>query len=113
MYSNATIIGNVGKDPEMRYTPNGKEVVNLSVAVNKKRGEVESTDWWKVTCWGKLAEVVNQHVHKGERVLVQGDPGLDTWKGDDGVERSTLTLNAQTVRFLSVKGGSEQEEIPF
>ena len=112
MYSNATIIGNVGKDPEMRYTPNGKEVVNLSVAVNKKRGEVESTDWWKVTCWGKLAEVVSQYVHKGERVLVQGEPGLDTWKGDDGKEFYTLTLNAQTVRFLSVKGEA-QEEVPF
>ena len=97
----------------MRYTPNGKEVVNLSVAVNKVRGDDKSTDWWKVTCWGKLAEVVSQHVHKGERVLVQGEPGMDTWKGDDGVERSTLTLNAQTVRFLSVKGGSEQEEVPF
>ena len=112
MYSNATIIGNVGKDPVLRYTPNGKEVCDISVAVNKVRGDDKSTDWWKVTCWGKLAEVVSQHVHKGERVLVQGEPGLETWKGDDGVERSTLTLNAQTVRFLSVKGEA-QEEVPF
>ena len=69
MYEELTIVGNLGRDPEMRFTPSGKPVTNLSVAVNTRwtngdGTEAERVTWYKVACWGKLAEVTNQYVRR-------------------------------------------------
>src|SRR5688572_5118875 len=77
MYQSITIVGNLGKDPELRYTPSGQSVCSFSVATSRqytaKSGEkVKETVWFRVSAWGKLAEVCNQYLTKGSKVLVVG-----------------------------------------
>ncbi len=119
MYQHVVVVGNVGRDPEMRYTPQGTAVTNFTVAVNRRwknqDGEQqEKTTWFRVTAWGKLAEVTNEHLTKGRLVLVEGEVEASAWMGQDGEPRATLELRAQNVRFLGGKGttGSEQAEAP-
>jgi len=114
--SNQIIVGNLGRDPEMRYTPSGKPVTDFSVAVNRQytgaNGQaVKDVVWFKVSTWGKQAETCNQYLKKGAKVLVEGrldyDPktgGPKTWEGQDGTYHTGFGLVAQTVRFLSPKG---------
>lgn len=110
--------GNLGRDPEMRYTPSGQAVTNLSVAVNddytNSNGErVKRTIWMRVSTWGKQAENCNQYLKKGSKVLVEGrltaDPatgGPRIWTGQDGQPRASYEVSAVTVRFLSSRGES-------
>lgn len=121
MYSNLVIVGNVGKDAEMRYTPSGQSVTSFSVAVNRqyttKDETVKETTWFRVTTWGKQAEVCNQYVKKGMLVLVEGVLTPDKATGSpkvfeksDGSWGATFEVNAQTVRFLSRAEGSESSK---
>lgn len=119
MYQHVVIVGRLGREPEMRYTPNGTPVTNFSVAVSRKwknqNGELqEKTTWFRVTAWGKLAETCNEYLDKGRMVLVEGEVEASAWMGQDGEPRATLELRAQNVRFLGGKsnGGSEQAEAP-
>lgn len=117
---NKTIItGNVGKVPEMRYSPNGQAVTSFSVAVNRKwtddRGEHKETQWFRIATWGKLAEVCNQYVTKGMKVMVEGrltcDPatgGPKVWTRQDGTAGASFELTASSVEFLS---GSKDDEV--
>lgn len=112
MYSKLILVGNVGKDPEMRYTPAGQPVTSFSVAVNRqyktKEEEVKETTWFRVTTWGKIAETMQQYVKKGMLVLVEGTLTPDratgspkVFKKSDGTSGATFEVNAQTVKFLS------------
>ena len=81
MYQTILLIGNMGKDPEMRFTPSGQPVTTLSVATNRRyngsNGQpVKETTWFRITVWGKQAEACNEFLHKGSKVLVEGR--LDT-----------------------------------
>lgn len=110
------ITGNLGGDPEMRYTPSGQAVTNFSVAVNESftnsNGEkIKKTIWFRVSAWGRQAEICNQYLKKGRMVLVEGrmagDPntgGPRIWTGQDGSPRASYEVTAQTVRFLSSRG---------
>ena len=110
------ITGNLGKDPEMRYTPSGQAVTSFSVAVNESytnnNGEkIKKTIWFRVSAWGKQAETCNQYLKKGSMVLVEGrltaDPstgGPRIWKRQDGTAGASFEVSAQTVRFLSTRG---------
>lgn len=104
MYQQITIVGNVGREPEMRYTPSGAAVCDFNVAVNERwtsdGQQQEKTTWFRVTCWNKLAEVVNQYVKKGRQVMVVGSIDASAWVGQDGEARATLELRAFTVKFL-------------
>ena len=125
MYKQITIVGNVGSEPEMRFTPNGNAVTSFSVAVNEKRtkdGETqEETTWFRVTTWNKLAEVCFQYLSKGRQVLVVGSPRLRQWDASDGTTKTALEINAREVKFLGkakeqtqdIKEESELEDIPF
>ncbi len=118
MYQKLVIVGNLGRDPEMRYTPSGQAVTNLSVATNRQyttnSGErVKETTWFRVSVWGKQAENANTYLRKGSKVLVEGrltqDPatgGPRIWTGQDGSPRASFEMTAQTVQFLS----SRQED---
>lgn len=118
MYQKIIIVGNLGRDPEMRYTPSGQAVTNLNVATNRQytsnSGErVKETTWFRVSVWGKQAETANQYLRKGSKVLIEGrlnqDPatgGPRVWTGQDGAPRASFEITAQTVRFLS----SRQED---
>lgn len=115
------IIGNVGKDPEMRFLESGTAVTNFSVAVNYKYGESESTEWFKIVTWQKLAETCNQYVSKGQMVYVEGRLQSTSWEGEDGEARHQNEIVANSVVFLSKKEESNEEtsselepdDIPF
>lgn len=127
-YSILILVGNLGRDPEMKYTPSGQPVTNMSVAVNRsyvKDGEeIKETTWFRVGIWGKAAEACNQYLKKGSQVLVQGRlvPDKETgsprvWEGQNGPAAS-FEVHADLVRFLSGgKAGEEHEaeaeETPF
>ncbi len=109
MYQRVVIVGNVGRDPEMRYTPNGVPVTSFTVAVNRRwtgqNGEAqEKTTWFRVTAWRKLAELCNQYLAKGRLVLVEGEVAASAWSGQDGQPRATLELTARNIRFLGGRG---------
>lgn len=113
------LVGNVGRDPEMRYTPTGQPVTSFSVATNRQyvnnNGEtIKETAWFRVSVWGKQAESCNQYLKKGAKVLVEGrltpDPatgGPRVWTGQDGQPRASFEITAQVVRFLSSRAEME------
>lgn len=110
------LVGNLGRDPEMRYTPSGQAVTSFSVAVSEAytsaNGEkIKKTIWFRVSAWGKQAETCNQFLKKGSKVLVEGrisaDPntgGPKLWTKQDGTVGSSFEITATIVRFLSARG---------
>lgn len=122
-YQKLIIIGNLGRDPELRVVPNGNAVTELSVASNRqyttKDGQkVKETTWFKVSVWGKQAEACNEYLHKGSSVLVEGRLSPDketgnprTFTRSDGTTGASFEVTAQTVRFLT--GAEKKEELPF
>lgn len=121
--SKVQIIGNLGRDPEMRYTPSGSPVTNFSVAVTRRRpsgqeGEwVDETDWYRVVCWQRLAEQVDNMASKGflvkgTKVYVDGRLQIRTYTGNDGQERTSVEVVANQVLILSGRsepaGGERQ-----
>jgi len=120
------LIGNVGSDPEMRYTPNGKAVTSFRMAINRRyttsSGESkEETEWFRISVWGKQAESCNQFLSKGKRVYVEGRLRSQNWEGQDGQMRTSLEVSANRVIFLDraastslpEEGGLEPEDLPF
>src|SRR5512137_1862917 len=119
MFQTIILAGNLGRDPEMRYTPSGQPVTSFSVATNRQytnnSGEtVKETMWFRVSVWGKMAEVCNQYLKKGSKVLVEGRLTADSatggpriWTSQDGQPRASFEVNAQTVRFLSSRSDTE------
>ncbi len=120
------LIGNVGADPEMRYTPNGNPVTSFRMATNYRYttsgGERrEETDWFRVTVWGKQAESCNQYLSKGKQVYVEGRVHARNWEGQDGQMRTSLEVTANRVLFidrqniaaLPEEGEIEPTDIPF
>jgi single-strand DNA-binding protein len=110
MFQQITIVGNLGRDPEMRYTPSGVPVANFSVATSKRfQGQdgqwQEKTIWFRVTAWRKTAENVSQYLTKGSKVLVVGEiEEPRTYVDRDGNTQVSLDVTAQTIRFLSTRG---------
>lgn len=110
MYQQITLIGNLGRDPEMRYTPTGLPVTSFTMAVSRnwvgQDGQrQEKTTWFRVTAWRKLAETASQYLTKGSKVLVVGeveDP--NAYIDREGQPRASLEVTAQTIRFLSTRG---------
>lgn len=99
------LIGNVGTDTEMRYTPNGKPVTSFRIATNRvyttSDGERrKETEWFTVVTWQKLAENCNQFLTKGQRVYVEGSLRTSIWEGQDGQKRSRVEVIANRVLFL-------------
>ena len=109
MYQKTVVVGHLGRDPEMRYTPSGVPVTSFSVATTRKwtnaNGEQqEKTTWFRVTCWRKLAESTAQYLQKGRLVLVEGDVEASAWTDREGAARASLELTATTVKFLGGRG---------
>ncbi|HLZ70614.1 MAG TPA: single-stranded DNA-binding protein [Dehalococcoidia bacterium] len=103
------IIGNLGRDPEMRFTANGSAVTNFTVAVSRQYSSAdgerrEETEWVRVVTWNKLAEQCNQFLQKGRRVYVEGRLQTRSWDGQDGQKRYTTEVVAQDVQFLDRAG---------
>jgi single-strand DNA-binding protein len=100
-----TVIGNLGNEPEMRFTPSGRPVTSFRLATNWRyttpEGErKEETEWFSVVAWGRLAEQCNQFLTKGRLVYVEGRLRLRTWDGQDGQRRARNEIVADRVKFL-------------
>lgn len=114
-----TILGNLGRDPESRYTPNGKQNVSFSIAVSRKFNDQENTTWFRVTAWGRLAEVLDTltqqgALHKGKQVLVIGDLEQREWTAQDGTVKQNLEVTADTVQLTgSREPQAASTEAPF
>jgi single-strand DNA-binding protein len=117
-YQKLILVGNLGGDPEMRYTPSGQAVTNFRMAVNhnwtaQDGSAQESTCWFRISVWGKQAETCNQYLSKGRQVLVEGrmtfDPetgGPKLWDDQNGKTRASFEVNAFDVKFLGGSGGN-------
>ena len=108
MYQNITVVGNLGRDPELRHTGDGKPVCAFSVAVDDGYGENKKTIWFKVSAFGKQAEACNEWLLKGSKVLVAGRMNFDAetggprmWKDKDGNARTNFEITARDVTFIS------------
>ena len=107
------VIGNLGRDPEMRYTPNGQSVTSFSIASNRRYttgGEQrEETEWFNVSAWGRLAETCNQYLTKGQQVYVEGRLTSRTYQGNDGQTRVSLDINLTEMQMLGRRGDNMDE----
>jgi single-strand DNA-binding protein len=123
-YQYTIIIGNVGRDPELRYTQAGVAVCDFSVAVTRRWNDRssnephEKTTWFRVSAWRGLAETCQQYVKKGLPIMVTGEIDASAYTGQDGQARASLDMTAQTVQFLGRNDNqpeSEQqsESLPF
>ena len=106
----ALIIGNLGRDPEVRYIPSGQAVANFTIATNEryqdKSGEWnEKTEWHRIVTFGKQAETVGQYLSKGDRVFVEGRLQTRSWEGKDGQKRYTTEIVANNMIMLGGSGG--------
>ena len=115
MYQKVIIIGNLGRDPEMRYTASGKAVTTLNVATNRRWTNAEGqpqdeTTWFRVSVWGKQAEACNQYLSKGRQVLVEGEIRTRQYEDKSGQTRYAWDLQARNVRFLG--GRDTSSEVP-
>jgi single-strand DNA-binding protein len=126
------LIGNLGSDPEVKYTPSGTAVANFNIAtneswLNKDGKKEERTEWHKIVVWSKLAELCGEYLAKGRPVYLEGRLQTRDWNDKDGNKRYTTEIVAQTIQFLggsgergersegrpagkSARGGSSMEE---
>jgi single-strand DNA-binding protein len=109
MYQKTVVVGHLGRDPEMRYTPSGVPVTSFTIATSRKwtnaGGEPqEKTTWFRVTCWRKTAELAAQYLAKGRLVLVEGDIEASAYTDREGNPRASLELTATAVKFLGGRG---------
>ena len=101
------LLGRVGTDPEMQYTPGGTAVAKLRMATDRYRKDAENeTDWHNVVCWGKTGEAVNEYVGKGDRIYVSGRLVQNSWESDDGQRRHRTEVHASEVVFLDSRNGN-------
>jgi single-strand DNA-binding protein len=105
------LVGRLGQNPEVRYTPSGAAVANFSVATNEswtdKSGQKqERTEWHKVVVWGKLAELCGNYLSKGRQVYLEGRLQTRQWQDKDGQTKYTTEVQAQTVQFLGGQAGA-------
>jgi len=110
MYQRVIIIGNLGRDPEMRYTADGTPVTSFTVATSRRWNDQsgqpqEKTVWFRVSAWRRLAETCNQYLSKGRQVLVEGELSEPKpFQGRDGQWRASLEVTAREIRFLGGRG---------
>lgn len=112
------LIGNLGADPEMRYTPGGKAVTTFRIAVNRTwrdgSGEQqEDTQWFRIVAWNQLAEICNRYLSKGRQCFVEGRLQTRSWEGQDGTRRYTTEVVAREVLFLGGRDVEPGPEIGF
>jgi single-strand DNA-binding protein len=110
------IVGNVGRDPELRYTASGVPVCDFSVAVTRRFGRDESgqqrekTNWYRVTCWRQRAEIAAQYVHKGMQIMVVGTVESSAYLDRSGQPASSLDLTADNFQMLGGRGDAQRED---
>ncbi len=109
MYQTCIIVGNLGADAELRYTPSGTAVCDFRLATNERWNDrdgqlQEKTTWFRVTVWARMAESLHQYLTKGKQVLVEGTIDASAYTAQDGTPRASLELRARNVRLLGGRG---------
>lgn len=116
------LIGNVGRDPEMRYTAQGAALTSFSLATSSTYDGKETTEWHNVVTWNKLAELMGQHLQKGRKVYVEGRLTTRSWEGQDGAKKYRTEVVANQVLFLdrveksaafAGEGDIDPDDLPF
>lgn len=115
MVNKAILIGRLGKDPEVRYTPDGTMVTNFNLATDEqwkdKNGEkVQKTEWHRIVTFGKLAEICGNYLVKGKLVFIEGRIQTRAWEDKDGAKRSTTEIVASDMKMLDSKGQGRAED---
>lgn len=110
MINKAILIGNLGADPEIRYTQSGTQVATFSVATTERwKGQdgqmQENTEWHRIVAWGRLAEICGEYLNKGSRVYIEGRIQTRKWQDQDGNDKYTTEIVAREMKMLSPKGG--------
>ena len=106
-FNKISLVGNLGKDPELRFTPQGHAVCSFTLATNEKRKDAEPiTTWWKVTLWRHTAEAAAKYLTKGSQVYIEGRVSIEEWTDRDGKNRYTLDVQATDMQFI---GGNSEE----
>jgi single-strand DNA-binding protein len=108
-FNRIVLVGNLGRDPELRYTPQGTPVCSFSMATNERRkdksGEMQDqVTWFRVTLWGRQAEAASQYLTKGRPVYIEGRLRVEEWTDRDGKERHTLEVHGTDMQFI---GGND------
>ena len=111
MINKAILVGNLGRDPEMRYTQDGSAVANFTVATSERwtdrntNERREQTEWHRVVCFRRLAEICGEYLHKGSKVYIEGRLQTRSWEGQDGQTRYTTEIVARDMKMLDSRGG--------
>ena len=113
-FNKITLVGNLGRDPELRYTPQGTPVCNFTMATNERRkdksGETQDqTTWFRVTLWGRQAETASQYLAKGRPVYIEGRLRVEEWSDRDGKQRYTLEVHATDMQFIGGRGDEQSQ----
>lgn len=116
-FNRIILVGNLGRDPELRYTPQGTPVCSFTVATNEKRkdkaGEMQDfTTWFRVTLWGRQAETASQYLVKGRPVYIEGRIRLEEWTDRDNKQRYTLEVHATDMQFIGQGGRADESATP-
>jgi len=111
-YNRVSLMGNLTRDPEIRYTPQGTPVGQFGLAMNRKRGESEETTFVEIVVWSKQAETCHQFLKKGRLVFVEGRLQQDRWTTEDGANRSRLIVVGERVQFLPNGNGNNGHSKP-
>jgi single-strand DNA-binding protein len=113
MLNKIMLIGNLGRDPEMSYTPSGKAITKFSLAVNRRTRDRESgerreeTQWFNIVAWDQLAETCNSYLHKGSKVYIEGRMTSRRYTNKDGVEVTAWDVVAENMQMLDPKGAAQ------
>lgn len=116
-FNKITIVGYLGRDPEIRFTPTGDAVCNFSVATTERRKDItgeprDETTWFKITVWRRQAEIANEYLSKGKQVYVEGRLRQTEYTDRDGNRRTSLEITASDIQFLGTKGEGGDEGQP-
>lgn len=108
-FNKVILVGNLGRDPELRYTPQGTPVCSFTMATNERRkdktGEMQDhTTWFRITLWGRQAETASQYLTKGRPVYIEGRLRVEEWTDRDGKPRHTLEIHATDMQFIGSRG---------
>ncbi|CAD7770685.1 Single-stranded DNA-binding protein [Candidatus Methanoperedenaceae archaeon GB37] len=111
------LIGHLGADPELRYTPNGTPVANFRIATterwtNKQGERTEFTEWHRIVAWGKLGEFCGQYLNKGKQIYIEGRLRTRSWEDRDGKKQWTTEIIAQRLQLLGKPEKPSEEEVP-
>lgn len=107
-FASVTLIGHLGRDVELKSLSDGTSVANFSLATSRKRRDSETSTWWRCALFGKRGEALAQYLHKGDPVLIQGEPYLRTYTDKEGSERQSLECDVKEWAFVSSKGDRQE-----